>query len=88
MKVESSRVSAFSGQAGMLGQLLRERIRRVDYERGRLDNVQRRRLWRAPSEELLESCERQPVQPRAVAGELELVRRIAQERMAEQVDSL
>ena len=65
-------------RSGVLRQLFRERVRRVRPARSPLVRVERRRPGRPPAAEGFENPERNGMQSRAVAGELELVGGVAQ----------
>ncbi|MEK7466410.1 MAG: hypothetical protein AAB074_03255 [Planctomycetota bacterium] len=78
-------VDGCAGPAQVRDQLFRERIRRVFREEGRRRTVQRRWLGRAASRERFDRLKGMGMKPRSVAGELELVRGVAEKGVSENV---
>ncbi|KAF0242229.1 MAG: hypothetical protein FD180_4026 [Planctomycetota bacterium] len=72
-------------EPGVARQFLRERIRRMRLNR---DAFRTSRILRPAPEEHFDQTHRESVQPRAVSRELKLIRSVAQDGVAEEVDSL
>jgi len=75
------------GELGVLRQLERKRVRRQWRRRKRRIDPELR-PGRPASVQPLQDFKRQGVKPRAVRGQLELVGRVAQQRVSEQIGRL
>ncbi|KAF0246105.1 MAG: hypothetical protein FD180_1017 [Planctomycetota bacterium] len=84
----AGRLGSLAGPAGVNRKLARVGIGRVRDEADLFDGVQPDGSGRRAAGPALDGCEGEGVEPPAIAGELELVGRIAQERVAEDVGLL
>ena len=72
----------------MFGKFFREGIRGMGTEFGRLGHGNRRPFGRSSSGQLFDHCERLRMELCAIAGELELIRGVTQQRVSKQVCQL
>lgn len=79
------RFPAAPGAIRMIGELQRIRIRRVDAPITALRVVQRSRIVGPTPEKGLHDLDREAVKLRAVAGKMELVGRVAEQRVTKQI---